>query len=122
MTPEGRVKKAINAYLNTLKQELETHGMEMYISMFVPTGYGKNNSLDYHLCIAGHFVAIEAKAPGEWLTNNQRQTARNLYRSGATVFVISGPEGLASFQNWVKRNADWFIEDRGDARGEGPLS
>lgn len=117
MTPEGRVKKLVSTYLNVLKEYLDEYELEMYSSMFVPTGYGKRNSLDYQLCIAGHFVAIETKAPGEDLTPLQRQTCRSMYNSGATVFIISGMEGLEAFKNWVKRNECWIL-DRRSYRGD----
>ena len=110
MTPEGRVKKMVSSYLNDLREWLDLNGMDLYYSMFVPSGYGKNNSLDYVICLAGHFIAIETKAPGEWLNAQQRLTARNMYYSGATVFIISGPEGLDAFKRWVDRNASRFLD------------
>jgi len=112
MTPEGRVKKLVSSYLEELAKYLDIHGFEMYTSMFVPTGYGKRNSLDYTLCLAGHFVAIETKAPGEWLTPQQRLTCRNMYYSGATVFIISGAVGLQAFKDWVKRHERWILDRR----------
>lgn len=108
MTPEGRVKKMVSSYLTELEERLTDLGIGLYYSMHVPTGYGKNNSLDYHLSIAGHFVAIETKAPGEWLTKLQRLTCRQIYLSGGTVFIISRPEGLDAFKRWVDRNEHWF--------------
>lgn len=98
MTPEARVKKMVSSYLDTIKDYV-------YITMFVPTGYGANNTLDYTLCFAGHFVAIETKAPGKWLTGIQRLTCQKILRSGGTVFIISGPEGLAALKRWVERHA-----------------
>lgn len=101
MTPEGRVKKLVSTYLN----DLDRNGIPVYYSMFVPVGYGKRNSLDFTVCIAGHFVAIETKEPGNWLTPLQRQTARGMYYAGAKVFIISGPDGLAALKRWVDRHA-----------------
>ena len=98
MTPEARVKKKVSFYLDSL-------GENCYKIMFVPVGYGKRNQLDYTLCIAGHFVAIETKEPGKWLTPLQRQTARGMYYAGAKVFIISGPDGLAALKRWVDRHA-----------------
>jgi hypothetical protein len=115
MTPEGRVKKMISSYLTELDNHLTAHGLELYYSMFVPAGYGKNNSLDYTICLAGHFVAIETKEPGKWLTPQQRLTCRNLLRAEATVFIISGPEGLDAFKRWVERNAPRFLDHRSNA-------
>jgi len=109
MTPEGRVKKSVSSYLTALDNHLTAHGQELYWHMEVPTGYGKRNSLDYTICLAGHHIAIETKAPGEWLTAPQRLTCRNLYRAGATIFIISGVEGLDAFKRWVERHADRFL-------------
>ena len=107
MTPEGRVKKIVTTYLDELSVRLTAYGQGLYVSMFVPTGYGKRNTLDYTICLCGKFVAIETKAPGEWLTALQREAARTIYRSGGTVFIVSGPEGLDAFKRWVDRNVDW---------------
>lgn len=112
MTPEGRVKKMVSSYLKELQKRLTDRGLDLYWTMHVPTGYGKNNHLDYTFCLAGHFVAIETKAPGEWLTALQRQTCRQMLASGASVFIISSPEGLASFVNWVERNERWIFDAR----------
>ena len=98
MTPEGRVKKLVSIYLDDL-------GENCYKIMFVPVGYGKRNQLDYTLCLYGQFVAIETKAPGEWLTPLQRQTCRGILRAGGKVFIVSGPEGLAALKRWVERHA-----------------
>jgi hypothetical protein len=76
--------------------------------MFVPTGYGKRNTLDYTICYAGRFVAIETKRPDEDLTPLQKLTVRAIIRSGGEVFIISGPEGLQAFKNWVAKNEHWY--------------
>lgn len=106
MTPEGRVKKVVSTYLKELQERYEALGHDIYFSMFVPVGYGKRNTLDYTLCFAGIFVAIETKAPGKKsdLTPLQRETCRNIWRSGGKVFIISGPEGLDAFKRWVANN------------------
>ena len=96
-TKEERVKKIVSSYL----KELDENGVIVYAHMEVPTGYGKRNSLDYTLCIAGRFVAIETKGPGKWLTPLQRQTCRNILQAGGAVFIISGPDGLNAFKRWV---------------------
>ena len=108
MTPEGRVKKLVSSYLEDLQIDLDKIGMELYCSMIVPVGYGKRNQLDYTLCLYGYFVAIETKAPGEWLTPLQRQTARNIIRSGGKVFIVSGEEGLNAFKRWTEKTMQGF--------------
>ena len=104
LTPEGRVKKMVHSYLDDLQKDLQDRGYDMYLTMFVPTGYGKRNTLDYTLCYAGRFVAIETKRPDEDLTPLQKLTARSIIRSGGEVFIISGVEGLDAFKNWVRKN------------------
>jgi hypothetical protein len=111
MTPKGRIKKLVTTYLDDFEKDLDKIGMELYKCMFVPVGYGKRNQLDFTLCIYGHFVSIETKAPGEWLTPLQRQTARSIIRSGGNVFIISGVEGLEAFKKWVSRIEHRFITD-----------
>lgn len=111
MTPEGRVKKLVTTYLNDLQNSLDKIDAGLYSVMFVPVGYGKRNQLDYTLCFYGHFVAIETKAPDEWLTPNQRRTALSILKAGGTVFVITGGEGLDAFKRWVSRvEHEWITE------------
>ena len=98
MTPEGKVKRLIDKYLFTLHSISSV--VRLYHEKPVPTGFGKSG-LDYTCSINGRFVAIEAKAPGEWLTPRQRKTALAILKSGGKVFVISGPQGLAALQRWV---------------------
>lgn len=108
MTPEGRIKKMVSIYLKDLQGALQDRGYDMHYSMFVPTGYGKRNTLDYTICYAGRFAAIETKRPDEDLTPLQKLTCRAILRSGGTVFVISGMEGFNAFKNWTDKHADWY--------------
>jgi hypothetical protein len=107
-TPEGRVKRKVDTYLGELNYLLTEAGINLYTIKYVPTGYGSNNQLDYTLCVAGHFVVIETKAPGEWLTPLQIMSCVNAFKAGATVFIISGDEGLGAFKNWVRNNERYW--------------
>jgi hypothetical protein len=99
------VKALVRDYLDhELTSLLTQKGLELYTIRFVPRGFGRNNQLDITLCIAGHMVVIETKAPGNWLTALQINTAANAYRSGASVFIISGGEGLDAFKSWVRKH------------------
>jgi len=109
MTPEGRVKKLVDVVLERVTTVLERYDMELYIHKPVPTGYGKRNTLDFHLCLAGHLIVIECKAPGEWLTPMQRHTCRTLYRAGATIFIVSTPEGVAALERWFETNGSRYL-------------
>jgi hypothetical protein len=110
MTPEGRVKKLVNEYLSTLRAPFS--GVDIYVEMPVPSGYGKSG-LDYTICLWGHFVAIETKAPDEWLTPRQRTRALEILGAGGTVFVINGPVGLQAFSDWVTRCRKSFAATAG---------
>ena len=107
-TPEGRVKKKVSDYLKALKADLEARGYDLHVTMFVPTGYGKRNTLDYTICYAGLWVSIETKRDDEDLTPLQKLTARAIIRSGGEVFVVSGDEGLNAFKNWVAKHASRY--------------
>src|SRR5262252_3835643 len=93
---ERDVKRKVSALL-ALAME---HG-PLYVWMPPASVYGKR-SLDYITCVGGRFVAIETKAPGEWLRPQQRETARDMLRSGGKVFCISTPEGLAALERYLE--------------------
>lgn len=78
-TPEGRVKARLNNRLRQLNL--------VWKFMPVPSGYGMQ-SLDYLLCVAGHFVAIETKAPGKRPTPRQEQTIAAIKAAGGIVFIV----------------------------------
>lgn len=66
MTPEGRVKDKVKAFLKargvaSLKDELP--GAVGYYHMYVPHGYGEP-ALDFTGCYKGRFWALETKANG----------------------------------------------------------
>lgn len=98
MTPEGKVKKKVNKLLDNFSPIC-------YKEMPVPTGFGKSG-LDYTLCVNGFFLSIETKAPGEWLTPRQRQTAINILAAGGNVFVVSSDEGLGALERWLRLARD----------------
>jgi hypothetical protein len=56
MTPEGKVKHAIKAYLKSVGA---------WYCMPATGGYGKSGVPDFICCWRGKFIAIEAKAPGK---------------------------------------------------------
>ncbi len=89
MTPEGRVKALVKRWLK------ETYP-DAYYQMPVPMGYGRNNTLDFHIyipiVIRGRQlalpVAIETKAPRGELTKRQLQTLRELQAAGVLAYVV----------------------------------
>lgn len=70
MTPEGRVKEDLKAYLKSL-------GDSCWYYMPVPMGYGKRGVPDFIICYKGHFLAPETKAGKEtskpWQDEQQQQ-------------------------------------------------
>lgn len=84
-TPEGRVKARLNKRLRELNL--------VWKFMPVPSGYGMQ-SLDYLLCVAGYFVAIETKAPGKNPTPRQEQTIAAIKAAGGIAFVVDDDESL----------------------------
>lgn len=82
MTPEGRVKKQITALLKQYPH--------VFYDMPVPGGYGKS-TLDYIGCAGGLFFAIEAKAPGNVPTDQQKLLLGRIEQAGGVTFVVSGP-------------------------------
>ena len=95
MTPEGKVKSKI-------KRVLDKYKPYVYYDMPVPTGYGKSG-LDFNGCVLGFYFQIEAKAPGEWLTPRQRQTAMKILAAGGRVFTVSSDETVARLEDWLIR-------------------
>lgn len=60
MTPEGKVKKEIKDFLDTVP--------ELWYFMPVSLGMGRHGIPDIIGCYKGHFFAVECKAPGKSAT------------------------------------------------------
>ena len=95
MTPEGKVKAAVNRVLSKYKS--------IYCFMPVPSGYGPS-SLDYLLCVNGHFVAIETKAPGKKPTDRQKMIIGQIKRAGGVVFVIDSTDATHELETFLERH------------------
>ena len=97
MTPEGKVKKYVNALLKRLKA---------WYFMPVGNGFGKGGVPDIICCIpytisakdvgttVGLFVAIETKAPGKIknTTQLQEREIENIKTAGGIAFVTDSAE------------------------------
>lgn len=79
MTPEGKVKKEIKEYLDSIGA---------YYFMPVQTGYGRK-TLDFLCCVRGEFVAIETKRPGGEPSAFQKLTIAEMEKAGATIIVAT---------------------------------
>jgi hypothetical protein len=100
MTPEGKVKAAINKVV-----DVYVKSGDVYKFMPVPGGFGPS-SLDYILCVQGKFVAIEAKRPGGKATARQHFIARQIKQAGGMVFFIENDVDLSYFIEFL----NWLLE------------
>ena len=89
ITPEGKVKADIKAYLNTIGA---------YYFMPVQTGYGKR-TLDFLVCWKGKFYGIEAKRPGMDATKFQRLIIAEIERAGGEAFVADNVDTVRRWLN-----------------------
>lgn len=84
MTPEAKVKKQIRAIL-------DAEGV--YYAMPMGTGYGNSGVPDFLCCVAGKFVAIEAKA-GRGKTTALQDANIEKIRSAAGVALIINEQNI----------------------------
>lgn len=92
VTPEGKVKDKVKKVLNA-------YGC--YHFWPVQTGMGAR-TLD---CLGSHngrAFAIETKAPGKKMTEQQRAIADRMELSRCTVFEISTSESLSLLELWLR--------------------
>jgi hypothetical protein len=101
MTPEGRIKKAVDLVLEEREKAFLSAPIIWWYKP-VQQGFGKR-ALDYVGCIRGRFFAIETKAPGEELTRLQKLTAFSMCMAGGAVWIISEIETVKIFQRWLER-------------------
>lgn len=88
-TPEAKVKRKVKELLNA---------EGVYYFMPVQVGYGAR-TLDFLCCHKGQFFAIETKAPGKKMTEQQCAIAERIERSLGRVFCISSTNPDSS--DWV---------------------
>lgn len=90
-TPEGRVKKEI-------KKRLKAAGAWWFQP--VQNGMGKPG-LDFLPVICqGRHIVIEAKAPGEDLTDRQKITRKEIEAAGGRVMKIDGTD-YSELEEWL---------------------
>lgn len=80
-TPEGKVK-------DDIKKWLRDRGIWFY--MPVQNGMGVTGIPDFVCCMAGKFVAIEAKAPGKRANTsaNQDHQIAAIHKAGGAAIVV----------------------------------
>lgn len=96
-TPEGRVKQAIKAFLESKhfiragsrRQEWYDNPAGWYY-MPVSNGMGVHGIPDFVCCWRGQFLAIEAKAPGKRdnTSTNQDDRLREISSAGGVAIVV----------------------------------
>ena len=84
-TPEGKVKKEIKKYLDEI-------GAWYY--MPVSNGMGRVGCPDFIICYRGHFLAVEAKAPGKLfnVTPNQQREIEGIREALGLAIVADSVE------------------------------
>jgi len=103
-TPEGKIKKKIDAMLKSKG-----------VWYFKPQAgqYGRSGIPDYIICIRGSFVGIEAKAnKTKKLTALQAQAGSKIGAAGGMFFVVYDDTTLAEAQKYL----DWVVSENVKAR------
>jgi len=91
-TPEAKVKAKI-------KLILKEYGI--YYAMPIGTGYGTSGVPDFLCCVAGRFVAVEAKAGKGTTTALQVKNLREIEAAGGITFVIN-ETNLDTLRGYIK--------------------
>jgi hypothetical protein len=99
MTPEGRIKAKVKAMLNA-------YGA--YHFWPVQMGMGAR-TLDCLGCHNGQFFAIETKAPGKAMTEQQTAISERISYSSGRVFEISDKVDLEELENWLRDNMHFCV-------------
>lgn len=90
MTPEAKIKAKTKELLNR-------YGA--YYFMPVQTGMGAR-TLDFLGTHSGRGFAIETKAPGKRMTEQQRAIADRIEKAGGKVFEINGD--YSGLEEWLR--------------------
>lgn len=104
MTPEGKVKKAVDQVLHEHKTISGTYALKP-----VQNGMG-SPALDYHGSHKGFAFVIETKAPGKSPTPRQLSTLRRIALSGASCFLIDGD--TTELSNWLVFPLAGYVSQR----------
>ena len=99
MTPEGKVKKKVKEYLQSI-------GAWYY--MPVSNGMGRVGCPDILVCYKGLFMAFETKAPGKIknVTANQQREIDGIQRANGLAHVIDDVEQVKSLLDTIERKPD----------------
>ena len=99
MTPEGKVKKKVKEYLQSI-------GAWYY--MPVSNGMGRVGCPDILVCYKGLFMAFETKAPGKInnVTPNQQREIDDIQRAYGLAHVVDNVEQVKSIIDTTERKPD----------------
>ena len=99
MTPEGKVKKKVKEYLQSI-------GAWYY--MPVSNGMGRVGCPDILVCYKGMFMAFETKAPGKIknVTANQQREIDGIQRANGLAHVVDDVEQVKSLLATFERKPD----------------
>lgn len=99
MTPEGKVKKKVKEYLQSI-------GAWYY--MPVSNGMGRVGCPDILVCYKGMFMAFETKAPGKIknVTANQQREIDDIQRAYGLAHVVDDVEQVKCIIDTIKRKCD----------------
>ncbi len=119
MKPEAKVKKKIREFLDPLGAKVVAP---------IGTVYGKAGVSDLLVCLKGHFVAIEVKAPGrlDGATPLQEKFIRDVVAAGGIGMVADDVEvvrvvllahGLVNEEELARcaRVEEWFSTEEANA-------
>ena len=99
MTPEGKVKKKVKEYLQSI-------GAWYY--MPVSNGMGRVGCPDILVCYKGLFMAFETKAPGKiaHVTANQQREIDAIQRVNGLAHVVDDVEQVKAVIETIERKPD----------------
>ena len=99
MTPEGKVKKKVKEYLQSI-------GAWYY--MPVSNGMGRVGCPDILVCYKGLFMAFETKAPGKIknVTANQQREIDGIQRANGLAHVVDDVEQVKYLFDILERKPD----------------
>jgi Holliday junction resolvase len=86
MTPEGKIKKEIVKYLESIGA---------YVFCPVQSGRGKT-TLDIIVCLRGRFISIEVKVPGKYPTERQKLVMDKITEAGGFAMVARSVDDVRS--------------------------
>lgn len=103
MTPEGKVKHMVNKGLaDMIAEGIVWKFMPVQNGMGIP-------GLDFFLCVAGRWVAVETKTKGKKLTPRQEQTKAAIEKARGVVLTVDDAQSCATAMQVIRGLARWGL-------------